>query len=131
MPERSKQDREKSSFIKCPLEYSSNPRWNQTFVFQNVTADDLQQRLLEITVWFQSEHAMQKSGKKLFVGGVRLSANTSGKFNTRINLDLQCFLIFLNLESTPNEVNLWNQLLDRHNMWAYGEIPLRQIDCTK
>lgn len=111
LPERSKQDREKSAAIKCPLEYSSNPRWNQTFVFSNITATDLQKRSLEITVWFQSEHAMQKSSKKVFVGGVRLSANSS--------------------ESTADEINLWNQLLDRHNMWAYGEVPLRQINNAK
>lgn len=78
-PEHSKQDHEKSEAIKCPLENSSNPRWNQTFVFSNINAVDLQQRSLEITIWFQSEHAMQKISKKIFVGGVRLSASFSGK----------------------------------------------------
>ncbi|KAI2802182.1 Sytl5p [Blomia tropicalis] len=107
-PERNKLDRDKSVPIKCKLEHSSNPRWNQEFKFHNLTIAELSQRTLYITVWFQSEYSVQKSsGKKLFVGGLRLSSDSS--------------------ESIADEVSLWNQTLDRPNFWAYGEIPLRVL----
>lgn len=58
------------------LKRTCNPVWNHTFVYNNVTLDEMSQRCLELTIW---DHDRLASNE--FLGGVRLSLGT-GEFNS-------------------------------------------------
>ena len=53
------------------LKRTCHPVWNHTFVYSNVTLDELSQRCLELTIW---DHDRLASNE--FLGGVRLSLGT-------------------------------------------------------
>lgn len=48
-----------------------NPHWNHTFVFEDISLDDLKERSLELTIW---DHDRFTSND--FLGGVRLNVGT-------------------------------------------------------
>jgi len=51
-----------------------HPSWNYTFVYEDVSLEELSERALELTVW---DHDRLASNE--FVGGIRFSLGT-GKF---------------------------------------------------
>lgn len=53
-----------------------NPIWNYTFVYDDVTLQELAERCLELTVW---DHDRLASNE--FLGGVRFSLGTGKKQN--------------------------------------------------
>ena len=143
MPVMRKEDRVKSD----PVPYSANPRWNQTMLFYANTLHDLDYRELEISVWCYCNKSTKNV--KTCLGGMRLSMKSTG-LETKASpgnssLPLYSFLFFsspslsLSLSLSPSlhenpipeenskERILWTQLMERHNMWVYGEIPLRPI----
>lgn len=54
-----------------------NPVWNHTFVYEDVTLQELAERCLELTVW---DHDRLASNE--FLGGVRFSLGTGKLFTT-------------------------------------------------
>ena len=70
-----------------------------------MTIDDLQHRVLELTVW---DHDLGTSND--FIGGVRIGLGTSDK-----SWD----------DCTGEEVTLWQFLLSKPNTWAESTLPLR------
>lgn len=79
---------------------SVNPVWNHTFSYDDVSLNDLSERVLELTIW---DHDRLASNE--FLGGVRFS---------------------LESDATGNELSLWQSMLDRPNFWVEGCIRLRQ-----
>jgi synaptotagmin-like protein len=53
------------------IKRNCNPNWNHTFVFENVSWNDLRERSLELTIW---DHDRLVSND--FLGGVRLNLGT-------------------------------------------------------
>lgn len=66
-PDHCKATKQKSPVIKL----GADPTWNHTFVYDDLTFDDLRERCLELTVW-----AHQRVGANEFLGGIRLNIGT-------------------------------------------------------
>ena len=67
LPDRSKGAKQKTSVIKRDC----NPKWNHTFIFEDVSVEDLADRGLELTIW---DHDILSSND--FLGGNRLNLGT-------------------------------------------------------
>lgn len=70
LPDKNRSSKQKTSVIKR----STNPVWNHTFVYDDVSLQDLSERALELTIW---DHDRLASNE--FLGGVRFSMG-SGEF---------------------------------------------------
>ena len=67
MPEKGKSTKQKTPVIKK----NCNPQWKHTFIFEDISGEDLRERALEMTIW---DHDRFTSND--FLGGVRLSLGT-------------------------------------------------------
>ena len=67
LPEKTRGTKQKTPVIKRNV----NPQWNHTFVFEDVSLDDLRERSIELTIW---DHDRFTSND--FLGGVRLNLGT-------------------------------------------------------
>lgn len=67
LPDRSRTGKQKTPVVKS----TSQPKWNHTLVYEDLTLTDLKARCLELTVWHQDKFATNQ-----FLGGVRLSLGT-------------------------------------------------------
>ncbi|XP_026482516.1 synaptotagmin-like protein 4 [Ctenocephalides felis] len=106
LPDKGRSSKQKTPVIRRCL----NPAWNYTFVYDDVTLQDLNERALELTVW---DH--DRLGSNEFLGMVRLSLGT-GKYQ-----DKQVEW----MDSHDREMALWRSMLDRPNFWVEGCISLR------
>jgi synaptotagmin-like protein len=104
-------DKNRSSKQKTPVaKRTTNPTWNYTFIYEDVTLADLSERALELTIW---DHDRLASNE--FLGGVRFSLGT-GKYYGRIaewN------------DASGKELSLWQNMLNRPNFWVEGCLSLR------
>lgn len=81
-------DKGRSSKQKTPVVRKTvNPVWNYTFVYEDVTLQELAERCLELTVW---DHDRLASNE--FLGGVRFSLGT-GKRTTENNIINMSFAV--------------------------------------
>ncbi|CAG2118135.1 unnamed protein product, partial [Medioppia subpectinata] len=112
LPEKSKSSKQKTPVVKK----TCNPKWNHTFVFEDLSVQDLRHRCLELTIW-----DYDKITSNDFLGGVRLGMG-SGKFDGKT-----CDW----MDSVGDEVALWQQMMGRPNMWVYGELHLRSSMQTR
>lgn len=67
LPDKTRSTKQKTQVVKR----SKNPAWNHTFVYEDITLNDLAERALELTVW---DHDRLSSNE--FLGGVRFSLGT-------------------------------------------------------
>ena len=67
LPEKGKVPKQKSPVAKK----NCNPQWKHTFIFEDVTGEDLRERGLELSIW---DHDRFTSND--FLAGVRLSLGT-------------------------------------------------------
>lgn len=70
LPDRNKGSKQKTPVVKRSI----NPVWNYTFVYDDVSLQELSERALELTMW---DHDRLASNE--FLGGVRFSLGT-GKY---------------------------------------------------
>jgi len=106
-----------------------HPSWNYTFVYEDVSLEELSERALELTVW---DHDRLASNE--FVGGIRFSLGT-GKFEILIlipNTNISSILTGRSygrqvewMDATGKELSLWQNMLDRPNFWVEGSLVLR------
>lgn len=69
-------DKNRNSKQKTPVaKRTVNPSWNYTFVYDDVSLNELSERALELTIW---DHDRLASNE--FLGGVRFSLGTGNKF---------------------------------------------------
>ncbi|RWS13731.1 uncharacterized protein B4U79_04967, partial [Dinothrombium tinctorium] len=106
LPDRSKMAKQKTAVIKK----TCDPKWNYTFVYDDIELGELKDRCLELTVW-----DYDKLTSNDFLGGVRLSLGLGKYCGQEVDW----------MDSVGEEVNLWQNMLDRPNMWVYGTLRLR------
>lgn len=106
LPMRNKASKHKTPVMKKTL----NPHYNHTFVYNGVRPEDLQHMCLELTVWDREPLASND-----FLGGVRLGVGT-GISNGEV-VDW--------MDSTGEEVSLWQKMRQYPGSWAEGTLQLR------
>ncbi|XP_054443879.1 synaptotagmin-like protein 4 [Pteronotus mesoamericanus] len=106
LPMKNKGSKRKTPVMKKTL----NPHYNHTFVYNGVRLEDLQHMCLELTVWDQEPLASND-----FLGGVRLGVGT-GISNGEV-VDW--------MDSTGEEVSLWQKMRQYPGSWAEGTLQLR------
>lgn len=67
LPDRSKESKQKTSIAKK----TCDPKWNQTFIYEDLALSDLKARSIELTIW---DYVKLTSNE--FLGGVRLNLAT-------------------------------------------------------
>ncbi|XKL66038.1 hypothetical protein PGB90_009458 [Kerria lacca] len=92
------------------LKRTCHPIWNHTFIYNNVTLDEMSQRCLELTIW---DHDRLASNE--FLGGVRLSLGTGLCNNKSVDW----------MDSNNREVALWQRMIDHPNFWVESSLILR------
>ncbi|XP_038145486.1 synaptotagmin-like protein 4 isoform X1 [Cyprinodon tularosa] len=106
-PAKAKNLKRKTAIVKKNL----NPQYNHTFVYKDLSLEQLRGMCLELTVW--DREAMLSNE---FLGGVRLS---SGKGAVKIGKEE------VELESVGEEINMWQKMMQYPDSWAEGTLPLR------
>ncbi|XP_014884620.1 synaptotagmin-like protein 4 isoform X2 [Poecilia latipinna] len=106
-PSKAKSTKRKTDIVKKNL----NPQYNSTFVYKELSLEQLREMCLELTVW--DREAMLSNE---FLGGVRLS---SGKRSVKIGKEE------VELESVGEEISLWQKMMQYPDSWAEGTLPLR------
>lgn len=87
------------------LKRNLNPHWDHKFTYDDVTLEELRNRVLELTVW---DHDLGTSND--FLGGVRIGLGRSGE-----DWD----------DCEGDEVSLWQFLLSKPNTWTQSTLSLR------
>ncbi|KAJ8348745.1 hypothetical protein SKAU_G00273340 [Synaphobranchus kaupii] len=85
------------------LRMSLNPHYDHTFVYKDLSLEQLKSMSLELTVW---DHETMTSND--FLGGVRLNSGAAERSG-----------------STEEEVCLWQKMMQYPDSWAEGTLPLR------
>ncbi|CAH2000143.1 unnamed protein product [Acanthoscelides obtectus] len=99
-------DKGRSSKQKTPMARRTvNPVWNHTFVYDDVTLQELAERCLELTVW---DH--DRLGSNEFLGGVRFSLGTGKHYGKHVDW----------MDASGKELSLWKSMLERPNFWVEG-----------
>ncbi|XP_065128518.1 synaptotagmin-like protein 4 [Paramisgurnus dabryanus] len=90
---------------------TSNPHYDQIFVYKDLSLEQLKDMCLELTIW--DRETMSSND---FLGGVRLSlgAVTVNEGKTQWVAD-----------STGEEISLWQKMMQYPDSWAEGTLPLR------
>ena len=101
LPDKSKKTKQKTQVVKKNL----NPVWNYSYVYDDVTQEDLRDRVLELTVW---DHDRGTSND--FLGGARLGLGSGAK-----DWD----------DAQGDEIVAWQAMLDHPNEWQKAIITLR------
>jgi len=106
LPEKGRGGKQKTSVLRRTV----NPVWNHTFVYDDVTLQELAERCLELTVW---DHDRLASNE--FLGGVRFSLGTGKHYGKSVDW----------MDATGKEMSLWKSMLERPNFWVEGYLSLR------
>ncbi|XP_057706105.1 synaptotagmin-like protein 4 isoform X3 [Corythoichthys intestinalis] len=106
-PSKSKTNKRKTPVVKKNL----NPHYGHTFVYKELTLDQLKTMCLELTVWDKEPMLSNE-----FLGGVRLS---SGEGSVKIGNNN------VGMDSVGEEVSLWQKMMQYPDSWAEGSLPLR------
>ncbi|XP_041653348.1 synaptotagmin-like protein 4 isoform X2 [Cheilinus undulatus] len=106
-PTKAKDTKRKTSVVKKNL----NPHYDQTFVYKDLTLEQLKGMCLELTVW-DKEAVLTNE----LLGGVRLSSGTG---TVKIGKEE------VEMDSVGEEVSLWQKMMQYPDSWAEGTLPLR------
>ncbi|XP_065056868.1 uncharacterized protein LOC135685055 isoform X2 [Rhopilema esculentum] len=100
LPDKTRKSKRKSTFKKGTL----SPTWNEKFEYNGITLEELEQRVLELTVW---DHDLRSND---FLGGTRLGLGR-GDENWH--------------DCIGKEASIWNAMLEHPGIWVEYNIPLR------
>ena len=100
LPDKSRRSKRKTSVKKNTL----NPAWNERMEYANLTIRDLEERVLEITVWDHDSSGHQ------FLGGVRCGLPQGDEYWH------DCF---------GKEVDIWEGMMTYRGIYAEYTVPLR------
>ncbi|KAG8448376.1 hypothetical protein GDO86_015459 [Hymenochirus boettgeri] len=106
LPHKNKNTKRKTPVVKKTL----NPHYNHTFVYNGIKPEDLQNLCLELSVWDREPLASND-----FLGAVRLGIG-NGMSNGE-NVDW--------MDSTGEELSLWQKMRQYPGSWAEGTLQLR------
>ena len=101
LPDRKGKSKQKTPVVKRTL----NPTFDHKFKYEEVSPDDLKERVLEITIY-----DFDRASSDEFLGGVRLGLGTSCN-----EWD----------DATEDECQIWHTMLSRANVWIQVVVPLR------
>ncbi|NXD91988.1 SYTL4 protein, partial [Chaetorhynchus papuensis] len=106
LPHKNKASKRKTPVVKKTL----NPHYNHTFVYNGVNPEDLQHICLELTVWDREPLSSND-----FLGGVRLGVGNGMSNGQAVDW----------MDSTGEELNLWQKMCQYPGSWAEGTLQLR------
>ncbi|XP_019505675.1 PREDICTED: synaptotagmin-like protein 1 isoform X4 [Hipposideros armiger] len=105
LPDDSRASRQRTRVVRKSL----SPVFNHTMVYDGFGPADLRQACAEISLW---DHGALASRQ---LGGTRLSLGTGSSYGLQVPW----------MDSTPEEKQLWQTLLERPCEWVDGLLPLR------
>ncbi|XP_076605868.1 synaptotagmin-like protein 2 isoform X5 [Chaetodon auriga] len=111
LPDTSRKSRQKTRVVKR----TANPMFNHTMVYDGFRPDDLREACVEITVW---DHDRLSNH---FIGGLRLGLGTGKSYGVEVAW----------MDSTTEEVNLWQRMLQCDGEWVEDVLPLRMLAIAK
>eukprot|EP00794_Sanderia_malayensis_P000447 gene447-1088_t len=100
LPDRTRKSKRKSTFKKGTLD----PKWNEKFEYNGVSLEELEFRVLELTVW---DHEPSSND---FLGGIRVGVGR-GDQNWH--------------DCSGKEVTVWKAMLEHPGIWVEFSVPLR------
>ncbi|NXE72904.1 SYTL4 protein, partial [Cochlearius cochlearius] len=106
LPHKNKASKRKTPVVKKTL----NPHYNHTFVYNGINPEDLQHICLELTVWDREPLSSND-----FLGGVRLGVGNGVSNGQAVDW----------MDSTGEELNLWQKMRQYPGSWAEGTLQLR------
>ncbi|KFO76173.1 Synaptotagmin-like 4, partial [Cuculus canorus] len=106
LPHKNKASKRKTPVVKKTL----NPHYNHTFVYNGISLEDLQHICLELTVWDREPLSSND-----FLGGVRLGVGNGMSNGQAVDW----------MDSTGEELNLWQKMRQYPGSWAEGTLQLR------
>ncbi|KAI4881745.1 hypothetical protein NFI96_033282 [Prochilodus magdalenae] len=111
LPDTSKKSRQKTRVLKR----TTNPVFNHTMVYDGFRAEDLKEACVELTVWDRDRLANH------LLGGLRLGLGTGKSYGVKVDW----------MDSTAEEVALWERMMDSPNEWVEVVLPLRMVTSAK
>ncbi|XP_062820153.1 synaptotagmin-like protein 4 isoform X2 [Anolis carolinensis] len=106
LPLRNKATKRKTPVVKKSL----NPHYNHTLVYNNISPEELAHICLELTVWDREPLSSND-----FLGGVRLGVGNGMSNGQMVDW----------MDSTGEEISLWQKMRKYPGSWAEGALPLR------
>ncbi|XP_044079067.1 synaptotagmin-like protein 2 isoform X7 [Siniperca chuatsi] len=111
LPDKSHKSRQKTRVVKR----TANPMFNHTMVFDGFRPEDLREACVEITVW---DHDRVNNH---YIGGLRLGLGTGKSYGVEV----------VWMDSTTDEANLWQRMLQSDGEWVEDVLPLRMLVVAK
>ncbi|XP_054938665.1 synaptotagmin-like protein 1 isoform X1 [Physeter macrocephalus] len=105
LPDDSRASRQRTRVVRRSL----SPMFNHTMVYDGFGPADLRQACAELSLWDHGPLASRQ------LGGTRLSLGTGSSYGLQVPW----------MDSTPEERQLWQTLLERPCEWVDGLLPLR------
>ncbi|XP_050010492.1 synaptotagmin-like protein 2 isoform X7 [Alexandromys fortis] len=111
LPDTSRKSRQKTRAIGK----TTNPIFNHTMVYDGFRPEDLMEACVELTVWDHYKLTNQ------FLGGLRIGFGTGKSYGTEVDW----------MDSTSEEVALWEKMANSPNTWVEATLPLRMLLIAK
>ncbi|XP_061595081.1 synaptotagmin-like protein 2 isoform X3 [Cololabis saira] len=111
LPDTSWKSRQKTRVVKR----TESPMFNHTMVYDGFRLEDLREACVELTVW---DHERLKNH---YVGGLRLGLGTGKSYGINV----------VWMDSTTQEVNLWQRMLQFSGEWVEDVLPLRMLESAR
>uniref|UniRef100_A0ABM5FW53 Synaptotagmin-like protein 2 isoform X8 n=1 Tax=Pogona vitticeps TaxID=103695 RepID=A0ABM5FW53_9SAUR len=111
LPDTSRKSRQKTRAVAK----TTNPIFNHTMVYDGFRPEDLKEACVELTVWDHNKLANH------FLGGLRIGLGTGKSYGTPVDW----------MDSTCDEINLWERMINSPNTWVEDTLPLRMLTIVK
>ncbi|XP_007448883.1 PREDICTED: synaptotagmin-like protein 2 isoform X1 [Lipotes vexillifer] len=111
LPDTSRKSRQKTRAVGK----TTNPVFNHTMVYDGFRPGDLTEACVELTVWDHYKLTNQ------FLGGLRIGFGTGKSYGTEVDW----------MDSTSEEVALWEKMVNSPNTWIEATLPLRMLLIAK
>ncbi|KAM6173432.1 synaptotagmin-like protein 2 isoform 7-T7 [Erethizon dorsatum] len=111
LPDTSRKSRQKTRAVGK----TNNPVFNHTMVYDGFRPEDLMEACVELTVWDHYKLTNQ------FLGGLRMGFGTGKSYGTEVDW----------MDSTSEEVALWEKMVNSPNIWIEATLPLRMLSIAK
>ncbi|XP_058401456.1 synaptotagmin-like protein 2 [Diceros bicornis minor] len=111
LPDTSRKSRQKTRAVGK----TTNPVFNHTMVYDGFRPEDLMEACVELTVWDHYKLTNQ------YLGGLRIGFGTGESYGTEVDW----------MDSTSEEVALWEKMVNSPNTWIEATLPLRMLLIAK
>ncbi|CAJ1065258.1 synaptotagmin-like protein 2 isoform X1 [Xyrichtys novacula] len=111
LPDTSRKSRQKTRVLRRTV----NPVFNHTMVYDGIREADLAEACVELTVWDRDRLASN------LLGGLRIGPGTGRSYGALADW----------MDSTPDEVALWDRMKATPNEWVEDVLPLRLLNSAK